>query len=193
MKYKSAAIQVIFFLLIGTVCVSCGKSPISPTLTPSAFPIVNPDELNFQDPETREHFISLDRCINNFIDENWTTIPYQLHGNFYQTSWCQGAGAKPDCRIAGSTINDRDQQIFSLYTLTYPQEFPAVFGLGFDALWVPAETGWGVHFSFSENGGSVVGDHWGVRFDKYKTLTDQSESTVITLVICSISNSRNTC
>ncbi len=179
MKYFSAIVKVIIILLLGTVCVSCGKISFSPLKTPSALPIVNPGELNFQDPETRQHFISLDRCINNFIDENWTSIPYQLNGNFYQTSWCHGTGATSDCRIAGSTIDNRDQQVLSLNTLTYPQEFPAFFGLGFEALRVPPGTGWGVHFSFSENGGSVVGDHWGVRFDKYSTLSGQSESTVI--------------
>ena len=179
MKYPSAIAKVIIILLLGTVCVSCEKSSFSPLTTPSALPIVNLDELNFQDPETRQHFVALNQCIYNFIDENWTTIPYQQHGNFYQSSWCQGTGAKSDCRIAGSTIDIRDQRVLSLYTITYPQEFPTVFGLGFEALWVPAETGWGAHFSFSEYGGGTVGDHWGVRFDRHTTLTDQSNSTAL--------------
>ena len=179
MKCASSIAKVIIILLLGMICVGCGKSSFSPLPTPSALPIVNLDELDFQDPETRQHFISLDQCINNFIDENWTKIPYQIHGNFYQSSWCYGTGAELDCRSAGSTVANRDQRFLSLFTLTYPQEFPTVFGLGFEALRVPPGTGWGAHFSFSENGGSVVGDHWGVRFDKYNTLTGQSESTVI--------------
>ncbi len=179
MKYPSAIAKVIIILLLGMISVGCEKSMFAPLPTPSALPIVNLDELNFKDTETKQHFISLNQCIDNFIDENWTTIPYQQHGNFYQSSWCQGSGVKPDCRTAESTIDIRDQHVLSLNTLTYPQEFPAVFGLGIEALRVPPGTGWGVHFSFSENGGGVVGDHWGVRFDKYNTLSGQSESTVI--------------
>jgi hypothetical protein len=179
MKYTSAIAKAIIILLLGTICVSCEKSMFSILMRPTALPIINPDNLNFKDTETKLHFESLNRCINNFIDVRWKAIPYHLYGNFCQASWCQGSGAKSDCRIAESTIDNRDQHVLSLNTLTYPQEFPAVFGLGFEALRVPPGTGWGVHFSFSENGGSVVGDHWGVRFDKYNTLTDQSESTVI--------------
>ena len=179
MKYTSAIAKVIIILLLGTMCVSCEKSVFSILMKPTALPIINPDKLNFKDAETRQHFTSLNRCINYFIDVRWTAIPYRLNGNFCQSSWCQGTGVKSGCRIAKSTIDNRDQHVLSLYTLTYPQEFPSVFGLGFEALWVPPGTGWGAHFSFSENGGGVVGDHWGVRFDKYNTLKDQSESTVI--------------
>jgi hypothetical protein len=179
MKNASAIAKVIIILLLGAVCVSCENSVFSILMKPTALPIINPDKLNFKDTETKQHFESLNRCITNFVDVRWKAIPYHLYGNFCQASWCQGFGVKPDCRIAESTIDIRDQHVLSLNTLTYPQEFPVVFGLGFEALRVPPGTGWGVHFSFSENGGSVVGDHWGVRFDKYNTLKDKSESTVI--------------
>jgi hypothetical protein len=179
MKFASATAQVIFFLLLVTVSVSCEKSSFSPMMAPTDLPIVNADKLNFQDSETRQHFVSLNRCINNIIDANWTAIPYQLYGNFYQSTWCHGTGATSDCRIASSTVDNRDQHVLSLYTLTYPQDYPTAFGLGLEALWVPAETGWGAHFSFSENGGGIIGDHWGVRFDRYTTLTDQIESTAV--------------
>jgi len=179
MKFASAAAQVIFFLFLVTVSVGCEKISFSPVMAPTNLPIVNTDKLNFQDSKTKQHFVSLNQCINNIIDANWTAIPYQLYGNFYKSSWCHGTGATSDCRITSSTVDNRDQHVLSLYTLTYPQDYSTVFGLGLDALWVPAEAGWGAHFSFSENGRGIIGDHWGVRFDKYTTLTDQIESTAV--------------
>jgi len=179
MKFASVAAHVIFCMLLAAVCVSCEKSSFSPTMAPTNLPVVSPEKLNFQDPETGQHFVSLNQCINTIIDANWTAIPYQLYGNFYRSNWCHGTGATSDCRIASSTVDNRDLHVLSLYTLIYPQEYSAAFGLGLDALWVPAETGWGAHFSFSENGGGIVGDHWGVRFDKYTPLPDQIESTAV--------------
>ena len=39
--------------------------------------------------------------------------------------------------------------------------------------------GWGAFFSFSENGKGIVGDYWGVRFNKYTAASDQIESTTV--------------
>ncbi len=179
MKFASVTACVIFCLLLAAVSVSCEKSIFSPVMAPTDLPVINLDNLNFQDSDTRKYFVSLNQCINNIVDAKWTVIPFQLYGNFYQSTWCHGTGATSDCRIASSTVNNRDQHVLSLYTLIYPQDYSAAFGLGLDALWVPVETGWGAHFSFSENGGGIVGDHWGVRFDKYKPLAGQIESTAV--------------
>ncbi len=179
MKSASATAQVLFVLLLAAVSVSCEKSTFSPGAAPTGLPVVDADKLNFQDSETRQHFVSLNQCINNIIDAKWTAIPYQLSGNLYKSSWCQGTGTTSDCRIASSTLDHRDQHVLSLFTLTYLQDFPTAFGLGLDTLWVPAETGWGAQFSFSENGAGIIADQWGVRFDRYTSPTDQSELTAV--------------
>lgn len=146
--------------------------------TPSPTPVPGVDELRFKDAETVRRFRSLNGYINNFVDETWRTTSYHMTGNFYESSWCRGAGVGPDCESTSSTIVNRDQHIIEMYTLFY-QDFPEVSGLGFYVHWVPMETGWGASFSFSEGGGMTVGDGWGVAFSEYTTSTGQPEATVI--------------
>jgi hypothetical protein len=145
--------------------------------TPSPTPVPGVDELRFADAETGRRFRSLIGYINDFIDETWRTTSYHMTGNFYESSWCRGAGASPDCQVANSTIDNRDQHIIELYTLFY-QDFPKVYGLGFYVHWVPMETGWGASFSFSEGGSTTVGDGWGVGFYNYTTSTGPPEATL---------------
>lgn len=158
---------------------SCEKRSFSLTPTPTDLSSINVDELNFQDFETKQHFDSLNQCVNDVIDISWTAIPYQLYGNFYRSTWCHGSGVASDCRMASSANDNRDQHILSLYTLTYPQDLSTAFGLGIEALWIPTKTGWGALFSFSENGDGIIGDYWGVKFNKYTISTDQIESTTV--------------
>ena len=179
MKFKSAAAQVLLLLLLATLSMGCEKRLLPSTPTPSRLPGISIDKLNFKDLETKQHFDSLNQCVNKIIDKNWTVIPYQIYGNFYQSKWCQGSGVTSDCRISESTENNRDQYILSLYTLSYSEDFSSAFGLGIKALWVPTKTGWGANFSFSENGDSIIGDYWGVKFNKYTTAADSAESTTV--------------
>lgn len=179
MKFTSAARQVIYLLLLVTASAGCGKGSSSLTPTPTAETGINADKLKLQDLETKQHFDSLNQCINTIIDKSWTAIPFQPYGNFYKSTWCYGSGVTSDCTMAGSTEDNRDQHILSLYTLTYPQDPATAFGLGIEALWVPIKTGWGAHFSFSENGDNIIGDGWGVKFYKYMVSTGQPEATTL--------------
>ena len=145
---------------------------------PTLQPIASVDELQFKDFETGRRFRRLDRCIKNLVDDSWRTTSYQLAGNFYTSKWCRGAGARSDCQITDSTIDNRDQRVIRLNTLFYNQSYPEVFGLGFQSLWVPKSTGWGVSYYFAENGAGVVGDGWGVTFREYMTPTGQPEANV---------------
>jgi hypothetical protein len=136
------------------------------------------DELQFQNPDTGRRFRKLDACIRDLADDSWNTTSYRLLGNFYTSSWCSGPGAREDCQIASGTEHDRDQHAIELYTLFYSQDYPQVFGLGFQALWVPESAGWGASYYFAEQGGSVVGEGWGVTFREYQDAYSPPASTV---------------
>lgn len=155
----------------------------APAPTPTPWQIPRLDDLQFDDPETGRRFRALDRCIGNIVDETWQTTSYQPLGNFYESSWCRGTGTGSNCRITSAEYDlDRqhDQHAITLYTLSYnyDTDSPEVFGLGFDALWVPKTTGWEASFSFSEKGKSVVGEGWGVNFSEYTTSTGSPEEIV---------------
>lgn len=151
---------------------------VPPAPSPTPQPVVSVDELRFKDSETGRRFRALDRCIKDVADDSWQTTYYQLVGNFYRSHWCRGAGARYDCQIAYSTLDNRDQHVIELSTLFYIQTYPEVFGLVFQSLWVPKSTGWGVSYYFAESGDRVVGEGWGVTFNKYVTPTGPPEATV---------------
>ena len=170
---------LIALILAGCKPVSPDPAPNSakaPTSTPK--PAVSVDELRFQDAETGQRFRALNVCINNIVDNSWKTTSYQLVGNFYTSNWCQGEGTGADCPLAGSTLDKRDQHLIQLFTLFYDQTYPQVFGLGFQTLSVPKTTGWGALYSFAENGGSVLGEGWGVGFHEYTTSAGPADATV---------------
>jgi hypothetical protein len=159
---------------------ACHSNPfvVDIASAPTARPTVSVDELQFNDPETSQRFRTLDRCIQDIVDDTWQEIPYHLGGNFHKSRWCRGTGTRNECQIASGSRDNRDQQIFNLYTLFYSHSYPEVFGLGFHLRWVPESTGWGVSFGFDENGGSVVGEGWGVNFYEYVNPTGAPEATV---------------
>ena len=163
-------------LLSMLACYSNLFVPPAPSPTPQ--PVVSVDELRFKDSETGRRFRALDRCVRDIVDNSWQTTSYQLGGNFYRSHWCRGTGARYDCQIASSTLDNRDQHVIELSTLFYIQTYPEVFGLEFQLLWVPKSTGWGVSYYFAESGGRVVGEGWGVTFSKYVTPTGHPEATV---------------
>ncbi len=146
------------------------------TSTPQS--VIGVDKLLFADADTGDRFRALDGCIKKLVDDTWKTTSYQLVGNFYMSDWCNGAGSPTDCQIAYSTIDNRDQHIISLDTLFYSQDYPQVFGLGMQAMWVPKTTGWGASFYFAEKGKTIVGEGWGVNFRQYLTPGGPVDATV---------------
>jgi hypothetical protein len=183
-KIPEPVIKILTKIEIRLVCglvllsiLACSPTLFIPAPTPTQ-PIASVTELQFKDSKTGRRFRALNSCIKNIVDDSWHTVPYQLMGNFYTSSWCSGAGARSDCQIMDSILGKRNQHIIRLNTLFYSQDFPDVFGLGFQALWVPKTTGWGALFSFSEGGGSVMGDGWGVTFPEYTTPAGDPISTV---------------
>jgi|GEM_PF-1927873 len=179
MKFTSTVTQIILLLLLVTASAGCEKRSFSPTPTLTDLSRINVDELNFQDFETKQHFGSLDQCINNVIDSSWTTIPYQLYGDFYRSTWCHGSGVTSECQMASSTEENRDLHVLTLSTITYPQDRSAAFGLGIGARWAPAEPGWGAHFYFWENGDAAgIGDDWNVIFNKFTSSTVETTAAL---------------
>jgi hypothetical protein len=150
----------------------------SPPGTSTPQTIVPVHDLRFTDVKTGERFSTLDGCIQNMAGPSWRTTSYRLLGNFYQSDWCKGAGARDDCQIASGTIDQRDQHDLSLYTLFYSQDYPQVFGLGLQALWVPKATGWGASFYFAEQGQSIVGEGWSATFSEYNSPSGPADSRV---------------
>ena len=152
---------------------------LQPVPTPTPQPTIpGPDQLLFNDPATASHFTALDQCIKDLTDADWRSTSYRLIGNFYEANWCTGRGARQDCQIAASTEGERDQHTLSLSTLFYSDSFPQVFGLNFNALWVPPAAGWGALFHFSEQGGNIVGEGWGVTFSQYNEASGEAERSI---------------
>jgi hypothetical protein len=146
-----------------------------PTPSPTPWPL---DQMLFQDPETGRRFRALDRCIRDITDDSWHKTSYQIHGNFYQASWCQGTVARDDCQFLYRTKDDHDQHSLTLYTLSRHENPPKFFGLGFSAILVPKSTGWGVLFDFHEKGETIIGEGWRVAFRKYVTPTGPAEGII---------------
>jgi len=165
-------------MLLGMLACNFNLFGPVPAPSPTPRPVARVDELRFKDAETGRRFRALDGCIKDIADDSWHTTSYQLVGNFYESRWCRGTGARSDCQIAGSTIDDRDQRVIELYTLFYPQSYPEVFGLGFHALQAPKSTGWGASYYFAENGAGIVGQGWGVTFREYVTPTGKPRVSI---------------
>jgi hypothetical protein len=134
--------------------------------------------LKFSSADLERRMTELDRCIRDMAGAGWTHVPHKQIGNFYEASWCRGAGARQNCVIAESSADNRDQHTITLYTLFYPREFPQVFGLGLNVRWVPLAQGWGASFYFSEDGKTIVGEGFGLDFFFYAASTGKPKSTL---------------
>lgn len=168
-------------LLAGALIIAslaCRSLEISTDPTSTSVPVPTIDQLTFEDPETGTNFKSLNQCIETMADESWRTTSYKLIGNFYESRWCTGTGAREDCQITEGSLHNRDQHQVGLNTLFYPNQPTTVFGLGFQTLWVPESTGWGAVFYFSEKGKTIVGDGWGVTFHRYDNAFDPPTASV---------------
>lgn len=157
---------------------ACYSNLFAPAPSPTPRPVVSVAELQFKDPDIGRRFRTLERCIQDLVDDSWRTISPRLLGNFYNLQWCRGSGARDDCQITSSTLDNRDQHAIELNTLFYGQNFQEMFGLDFHSLRVPESTGWGVSYHFAESGERVLGEGWGVKFSKYVTPTGPPEATV---------------
>jgi len=150
--------------------------------TPSPAPVPGINKLRFNDAVTGQRFRGLDGYIQGMVDKTWRSTSYEMIGGFYESKWCTGSGARQDCQITGSTNDNHDQHAIYLFTMDYPSDFPQVYGLGLQALWVPKQAGWGAYFSFTESGGNASGEGWGweVSFKKYSDANDTPQ-TALTL------------
>jgi len=166
----------ILLLILFNLSACRASSPVTETPTLAVIPGVG--QLRFTDPETGKRFNDLNASIQALIDQNWKTNPYHLSGNFYEAAWCRGSGTRPDCQGSSANKDIRDQHILALNTLFYPQDFPKVFGLGFQAVYVPPTQGWGAVFNFSEGGGSVMGEGWSVIFSEYKADSGEPDALI---------------
>lgn len=147
-----------------------------PEATP--LPVPKIEELVFEEPETEVRFKALNQCIMDMTKKDWRTTSYKLIGNFYESRWCTGTGARDDCQITDSSMHNRDQQQVGLNTLFYPDQPTLVFGLGFQSLWMPTSTGWGAVFYFSEKGKTIIGSGWSVSLHYYDNANDPPTKSI---------------
>lgn len=152
------------------------QTPAVPTPTSIPAPTIN--ELTFEDPETEVRFKTLNECIMDITGETWRTTSYKLIGNFYESRWCTGTGARDDCQITDNSMHKRDQRQVGLNTLFYPDQPTLVFGLGLQSLWTPESTGWGAVFYFSEKGKTIIGNGWNVSFHYYDDAYDPPTKSI---------------
>ena len=169
--------QMIGGLVLVVLLYACTTSQNTlPTPTAVSTPGLN--GLAFSSADLERRITELDRCISDLAGAGWTHVPYKQIGNFYEASWCRGAGARQNCAFAESSADNRDQHAIALYTLFYPREFPQVFGLGLNVRWVPSAQGWGAGFYFSEDGKTIVGEGFGLDFFFYAAPTGKPKSTL---------------
>jgi len=170
MKSKQLLLFLLLFLL------ACQTfSPISTPLTPIAL-----SDITFEDTFIQERMVALDHCITEIAsDSDWRYVPYTSGGAFITARWCQGTGASSDCQITSANQDQRDQHDFELYTLHFGDDPTHAFGLGLSALWVPSDTGWGVVFSFSEGGRTIVGEGFTLSFSEYDNTQEEPVNRLI--------------
>lgn len=158
------SISLIVKILLPGSLIPLACSLFSAPVTPASTPIPAVQDLQFEDPQTGQRFQALEACIQNMLDDSWQGTGYQMLGNFYESAWCRGVGSNANCSMPGEFNIRPDQQVIQLYTLFYPQDFPEVFGLGFQAAYVPPDDGCGASFYFAEDGKMVMGGGWAVTF-----------------------------
>jgi len=126
--------------------------------------LVEPSVLVFVDPGERERFERARACLGERGRE-WEHYPLRKIGNFVEEDWCRGERAELGCS-GGGFRDEPGVDWAGVGTLHYPQDWPQVFGVQVSAGHRPADGSWGVWFSVSSNGKSILGDGGAVGFGK---------------------------
>lgn len=126
--------------------------------------LVDYGTLVFVDQGERERFERARACFGERGRE-WEHYPLRMIGNFVEEDWCRGERAELGCAGGGFT-DQAGVDWAGVVTLHYPKDWPQVFGVQVSAGHRPADGGWGVWFSVSSNGKSILGDGGSVGFGK---------------------------
>jgi hypothetical protein len=123
--------------------------------------------LRFRDAAERTRFDRVRGCFAaRGAGEGWRHYPLRKLGNFVQEDWCRGERSK-NC-AGGSFRGERGDEWYEVFTLHYERDWPEVFSLGVGAGRLPREGEWGVSFSYTANGGTIVGPGFGVSFHRFE-------------------------
>ncbi len=126
--------------------------------------LVDPAVLVFGDPAERERFERARACLSE-RGRGWEHYPLRMIGNFVEEDWCRGERAALGCS-GGGFRDEAGVDWAGVGTLHYPQDWPQVFGVQVEAGHRPADGGWGVWFSVSTNGKTILGDGGAVGFGR---------------------------
>ena len=147
-------------LLLALACAA------TPDPTPVEEPMPALADLRFEEPRSaalhtalRQHALAR--------TPGWRHLPLSVGGNFVRERWCSPSVPAPACE--GGAVANGDEPgtaWFSLSTLHYPAQWPAVFGVGWDAgdLTPP----WGAAAYLSLRGRTVTGSSFTFRFVRYE-------------------------
>ncbi|MBU2559718.1 immunoglobulin domain-containing protein [archaeon] len=139
----------------------------------------NLSHLQFESEPEEQQMKNLDECIESITDSSWRFVGYKEIGNFYEKRWCKGEGARSDCQITDSTIQRKDPHIITLNTFSYSGAgVPEVFGLGVHALKNPENAGWGVSFSFVENGKTITNEQSSITFSYFEAGFEKPQKSI---------------
>lgn len=179
MARPNPAFGILTIAVIGIIIVSGCVRPVGPERY-SAFDGTL-SKLQFESRLDENRMKQLDGCIGDLTDSSWRSVGYRVIGNFYEKRWCKGAGTREDCQITSSTAERKDQDIITLNTLFYTVggELPEVFGLGFRVHKIPENAGWGISFSFDENGKTIEGEQFSMIFPYFNSSSEEPQKTVI--------------
>lgn len=120
--------------------------------------------LVFLDEAERARFERARACFEERA-RGWEHYPLRKIGNFVEEDWCRGEGADRGC--SGGSFRERPGVDWAgVGTLHYPQDWPQVFGVQIGAGHLPAKGEWGVWFSVSTNGKSILGDGGSIGFGR---------------------------
>lgn len=160
---------VVFIAVLGSLIVSayfCNRPAAvsTPSGTPTPTPSGLIEQLQFDIPQTQERLTTLDRCVQEVAQPGWQHQPYEIIGSFFEARWCSDSSA---CKLEIEQASATEQHSITLSTYHYTNQFPNVHGLGINAVFIPANSGWGARFYFSESGAGLVAEQFSLQFHRY--------------------------
>lgn len=144
--------------------------------------------LKFADPAEGSRFLKAHGCFAGRASGAWRHYPLRKVGNFVQEDWCRG---KHDRHCAGGSFrSDRGDEWFGVSTLFYDRDWPQVFGLLISAGRYPADSEWGVSFSYAANGAQILGEGVAMSFHRFEGETSAQQVDLGNVYVYTVEETR---
>lgn len=140
--------------------------------------------IEFKTDKEKTRFQKILNNIENLTDAGWKAEPFEAGGNFYRKDLCKRATADDyDCFQTNNIF--KGDSFYQLSVLFYNKELPIVFGIGVEAMQMPAKSGWGIDLSYREDGKSIFQKHLIMDFLQFD---EENSSPIKTITLGNIRN-----